>query len=206
MKWIKGAGPNAYWLGTYEVARVHAFAKAPTQGAVVYDVGANVGVYSLLASLQVGTSGKVYAFEPLERNLRYLRQHIALNNLQNCIIFETAVSNTEGTRPFSAAGWDASMARLSSDGDILVPSTTLDSCIYGENGLCPPDIIKIDVEGAELEVLEGASRTLTEFHPKMFLEIHGTQLHADCRTFLLAKGYDVEEGYAELTATWGPIR
>src|SRR5204863_1439467 len=84
-KWIKGAGPNAYWIGTYEVARLHALAKAAPQGAVVYDVGANVGIYSLLASFQVGASGKVYAFEPLERNLRYLHGHITLNNLQNCI-------------------------------------------------------------------------------------------------------------------------
>jgi hypothetical protein len=73
-KWIKGAGPNAYWVGTYEVARIRSFAGATSQGAVVYDVGANVGIYSLVASLRVGVSGRVYAFEPLERNLRYLRR------------------------------------------------------------------------------------------------------------------------------------
>jgi FkbM family methyltransferase len=201
-KWIKGAGPNAYWVGTYEVARVRAFANAVTQGAVVYDVGANVGIYSLLASLRAGPSGKVYAFEPLERNLLYLRRHLTLNNVQNCLIHERAVCNREGTRPFSAAAWSSSMARLSPDGEILVPSTTLDSCVYGEERLRPPDIIKIDVEGAEFEVLEGATRALSEFHPTIFLEIHGTQLHADCRAFLLAKGYRTEEAYAQLTATW----
>ena len=93
------------------------------------------------------------------------------------------------------------MARLSEDGGILVASTTLDSCIYGETRLRPPDIIKIDVEGAELEVLEGASRALAEFHPVVFLEIHGTQLHADCRAFLLARGYRIEDGYGQLTAS-----
>src|SRR5580700_3209935 len=66
-KWIKGAGPNAYWVGTYEVARLRALANAVSPGTVVYDVGANVGIYSLLASLRAGPSGKVYAFEPLER-------------------------------------------------------------------------------------------------------------------------------------------
>src|ERR1700719_5073522 len=75
MKWIKGSGPNAYWFGTYEVARVHAFTDIVTQGAVVYDVGANAGIYSLLASLRAGPSGWVYAFEPLQRNLRHLRRH-----------------------------------------------------------------------------------------------------------------------------------
>ena len=203
-KWIVGAGTNACWLGTYEVARLRALAISATQGAVVYDVGANVGIYSLLASLCVGPSGAVYAFEPLERNLKYLRRHISLNNLQNCILLETAVSSTEGVLPFSAMAWNSSMARLSPDGEILVPSTTLDACIYGERRLRPPNIMKIDVEGAELEVLRGAVRCLAEFHPTIFMEIHGTQLHADCRAFLRGLGYHIEEAYGQLTAAWRP--
>ena len=200
-KWIKGAGPNAYWVGTYEVDRLRALATAASPGAVVYDVGANVGIYSLLASLRAGPSGKVYAFEPLERNLLYLRRHLTLNKVESCVVIQAAVCNREGTRSFSAASWSSSMAHLSTDGEISVPSTTLDSCVYGEPRFRPPDIIKIDVEGAELEVLEGASRVLTEFHPVIFLEIHGTQLHAECSGFLLAKGYRIEEGYGRLTAT-----
>ena len=94
------------------------------------------------------------------------------------------------------------MGHFSPEGEMLVPSTTLDSCIYGEKGLRPPSVVKIDVEGAELEVLHGASRALSEFHPKIFLEIHGTQLHSDCRAFLTARGYSIEEGYGRLTATW----
>jgi FkbM family methyltransferase len=203
-KWIVGAGTNACWVGTYEVPRLRALGNAATQGAVVYDVGANVGIYSLLASLRVGASGMVYAFEPLDRNLKYLHRHISLNNLQNCIILETAVSNREGGLPFSAAAWDPHMARLSQDGEMSVPSTTLDACIYGERHLRPPNIIKIDVEGAEFEVLQGAARTLTEFHPRIFLEVHGTQLHADCRAFLLGKGYAVQEKYGQLAASWKP--
>jgi len=201
MKWIKGSGPNAYWFGTFEVARVRAFANRVTQGAVVYDVGANVGIYSLLASLRAGPSGKVYAFEPLERNLQHLRRHITLNNLQNCTVFEEAVCNEQGTRRFSTAASDSCTARLSPDGEIRVPSTTLDTCIYGAKRLRTPDIIKIDVEGAELEVLEGSHRALAEFHPTIFLEIHGTQLHADCRAFLSKRGYHIEEAYAQVIAT-----
>lgn len=204
MKWIVGAGPNACWVGTYEAPRIQAFADAVARGAVVYDVGANVGIYSLLASLRVGTTGKVYAFEPMDRNLRYLRRHVALNDLQNCFVLEEAVCNREGTLMFSAMAWSSSMGRLSPDGEIVVRSTTLDRCIYGERGLPPPNVIKIDVEGAELEVLEGAARALTEFHPTMFLEIHGTQLHSDCLTFLQSKGYRVEDEYGTMMAIWGP--
>lgn len=202
MKWVKGAGPNGYWTGRYEVARIKAFAEAVKPGAVVYDVGANVGIYSLLASSRTGSSGAVYAFEPLERNLGYLHRHLLLNNLQNCQVVEKAVCNQEGTLRFSASPWNASMARLSTDGELLVPSTTLDKCIFGEPRFRPPDVLKIDVEGAEVEVLRGGSRSIGELHPRIFLELHGTQEHSDCREFLVGKGYKIEDAYSQMIATY----
>jgi Methyltransferase FkbM domain len=63
---------------------------------------------------------------------------------------------------------------------------------------------KIDVEGAEMEVLQGSQQSIAEFRPAIFLEIHGTQLHADCRAFLSKMDYHIEEGYGELTATSAP--
>ena len=202
-KWIKGAGPNAYWVGTYEVERIRAFANAVTPASVVYDIGANVGIYTLLASTRAGASGMVYAFEPLARNLNYLRRHVALNQLQNCMVIEAAMGKSEGLGRFSATDWAASMARLDPEkGEIVVPVTTLDSCIFGERQLRPPKVLKIDVEGAEVDVLQGASRILEEFHPAIFLEVHGTQLHADCSTLLTAKGYRLEEAHGQITATW----
>ena len=203
-RWVAGAGTNACWLGTYEVSRLRALENVVTQTSVVYDVGANVGIYSMLASSRVGPSGMVYAFEPLPRNLKYLRRHISLNDLQNCMILETAVCNRDGSLPFSAAGFNPHMARLSPDGETLVPCTTLDTCIHGEKRLRPPNIIKIDVEGAEFDVLQGAVRTITEFHPTIFLEMHGPHLHANCRAFLQAKGYEIQEEYGQLSAAWKP--
>jgi FkbM family methyltransferase len=203
-RWIVGAGPHACWAGTYEADRLRAFAAAAVPGSAIYDVGANAGVYSLLASTRAGPSGMVYAFEPQERNLQFLRRHMALNQVQNCVILPSAVCNSEGTRRFSAAPWDLAMGRLFPEGELVVPCTTLDACVYGEKRFRPPNILKIDVEGAELEVLEGASRVLSEFHPMVFLEIHGTELHAQCRAFLKEKGYLLEEGYARMTATWRP--
>jgi FkbM family methyltransferase len=199
-KWIVGAANHACWAGTYEVDRLAAFGEAICPGATVYDVGANVGIYMLLASVKAGPTGLVYAFEPVERNLHYLRRHLTLNQLQNCSILETAVSNQQGTRRFSATCYDFCMGRLSPDGEREVPSVSLDSCIYSERALRPPDIIKIDVEGAESEVLEGATRTIAEFHPTLFVEVHGPQQHADCNAILAANGYHVEQGYGWLTA------
>ena len=200
-KWVVGAGPHACWVGTYEVDRLRAFAAATGAGNAVYDIGANVGIYSLLASSCVGPSGIVYAFEPQERNLQFLRRHMTLNHVENCEIFAAALSNSEGTRRFAAAHWESSMGRLSAEGELVVPSTTLDACIYGEKRLRPPNILKIDVEGGELEVLEGANRVLMEFHPAVFLEVHGTELHAQCRALLAGKGYRLEEAYGRITAT-----
>ena len=122
-KWIKGAGPNSYWVGTYESARIRGLASATTQGAVVYDVGANVGIYSLLASVRVGPSGSVYAFEPLERNLRYLRRHIALNNLQNCLVVESAVSNSPYRLTLSKVMFSTS-CRVVSPWSLTAPPST----------------------------------------------------------------------------------
>lgn len=201
-KWILGAASHACWIGTYEVENLVAFAAAITPGACIYDIGANVGIYTLLAGLRAGPSGKVYAFEPVPRNLHYLRRHINMNKLQNCCIMEVVVSDAEGTQRFSAANWEDSMGRLSADGELEVPSVTLDRFIYGEKERRPPDLIKIDVEGAELLVLQGASRALSKYHPHLIIEVHGSQQHRDCHEFLAAKGYKLKEEYGRITATW----
>jgi FkbM family methyltransferase len=202
LKWTVGASSHGCWAGTYEVDSLAAFAAAIAPGASVYDVGANVGIYTLLASRKAGPSGKVYAFEPLERNLRYLHGHVDMNQLQNCVILEVAVSDKEGTQRFSAASWHHCMGRLAAEGESEIPTVTLDGCIYGEKQFRPSNVIKIDVEGAELQVLQGASRALSEYHPSVFLETHGDQLHRDCSKFLAAKGYRLKEEYGRITATW----
>lgn len=203
-KWIAGAASHGYWAGTYEAALLKTFAGAINPGAAIYDVGANVGIYSLLACNRTGPAGSVYSFEPVERNFAYLRRHMALNRVENCTLVQAAVSDSNGTRRFSAAPWEHSMGRLSADGEIEVRSVTLDSCIYGEASFRPPDVIKIDVEGAEREVLRGAGRAIAQFHPTVFVEVHGYQHHLDCKAFLIANGYHVEESYGRLMAARPP--
>jgi FkbM family methyltransferase len=203
-KWIAGAASHGYWVGTYETALLKTFADAISPGTVIYDVGANVGIYALLACIRTGPAGSVYSFEPAERNFAYMQRHIALNRVENCTLVQAAVSDSDGTQRFAAAAWEHSMGHLSADGEIEVRSVTLDSCIYGEAGFRPPDVIKIDVEGAEREVLRGASRAIAEFHPTVFVEVHGHQHHVDCKAFLIANGYHVEESYGHLAATRPP--
>ena len=198
----QGLGPDSDGLGTFEVERVRAARKrhVPRGNGLRYWCQRR-DLHPVSRAHAWATSGAVYAFEPLERNLAYLRKHVLLNKLQNCTIVEQAIGNREGERSFSAIGGDFCAAKFSPDGEVSVPTTTLDTCIYGAKRFRPPDVLKIDVEGAEFEVLQGAARALSEFCPTIFVEIHGTQLHADCREFLLGKGYRIEESYGQLTAT-----
>src|ERR1700744_2136549 len=92
-RWIVGSATHGCWLGSYEFETQRAFAGLVRRGDVVYDLGANVGFYSLLGARLAGEEGAVYSFEPLERNLGYLRSHIALNRLKNCVVVETAIAD-----------------------------------------------------------------------------------------------------------------
>ena len=62
-KWIVGSGNHAYWLGSHEYKKRILFEKVIRQGSIVFDIGAHVGFYTLLASVLVGTKGKVFAFD-----------------------------------------------------------------------------------------------------------------------------------------------
>jgi FkbM family methyltransferase len=199
-KWIAGAASHSCWTGAYEAALLTAFRDAIAPGHTVYDVGSNVGIFALLAGIRTAPSGHVYAFEPVPRNLRYLRRHLELNAVKNCTVVEAAVSDTLEPLRLAAADREHSMARLSPEGELTVASLTLDACIFGERAFRPPDVVKIDVEGAEREVLRGAARAIAEFRPALFVEVHGTEHHADCKSFLLSHGYHVQESYGHLEA------
>jgi FkbM family methyltransferase len=202
MKWVVGAGVHGYWTGNYEEKQLRRFASAINPDDCIYDVGANVGLYSLLACVKAGPLGRVYSFEPLERNLQYLRRHVSMNRLHQCFIKEVAVSDRSGIVRFSAAGWSSSMGRITTDGELHVPALSLDDAVFGKSSLTPPNVIKIDVEGAEFRVLQGAARVLGEFHPSLFVEIHGVQERKDCHEFIAAKGYHLLDEYGSITAIW----
>jgi FkbM family methyltransferase len=95
-RWVKGAGNNGHWLGTYEKEKALFFSKLVQKGDVVFDVGAHTGYYTLLVSRLVGSKGKVYSFEPVARNIEYLKKHIKLNNCNNIEIIKAAITNHSG--------------------------------------------------------------------------------------------------------------
>src|SRR5712691_6651041 len=79
MRWIVGSAPHGSWLGTSEREQLANFLSCIRSGMIVWDIGASVGLYTLPSARAVQCSGCVYAFEPMTRNLGYLRQHLSLN-------------------------------------------------------------------------------------------------------------------------------
>lgn len=149
-------------------------------GNVVFDIGANVGVYTITMAKIVGESGHVYAFEPGERELKTLKDNIALNNIKNVTVIEAAVSNKVGVSDF-AISHDGAMNSLTDTGHPLqdietwtsVKTITLDSFV-AENNIKMIDFIKIDVEGAEKLVIEGASKTIKDMNTCIMFEAGDT--------------------------------
>jgi len=151
-----------------------AFRTAVRPGATVLDVGANVGAYTMLFARWVGASGQVVAFEPAPASSAGLREHLRLNGLSDRVeIVEAAVSDRAGSAAFNSdgvSGANALVAGAADPGAITVATTSLDA-FCADRGL-RPSVVKVDVEGGELDVLRGGRRVLATPGLHAFLEFH----------------------------------
>lgn len=189
-RWIAGSSTNGCWLGTYERQLQTLFLETLRPGAIVLDIGANVGFFSLLASKLVGSSGHVYAFEPLPRNLYYLERHVRLNDATNISVQSFAITSETGRARFGS-GENASQTRLAADGEIAIATFSLDDLIAA--GRIPvPDFIKMDIEGAESDALRGASKLLDGDGLTIALSTHGHEQHERCWTILENAGFHLD--------------
>jgi FkbM family methyltransferase len=187
-KWIKGSATNGCWLGTYEIEKRILFSKYVRTGMIVYDVGANVGYYTLLASMLTGSKGKVFSFEPLPANISYLKKHIELNRVKNVNVIQNAASDKVSQVRFNF-GENRSSGHLSNTGEIEVETISLDEFI--KQGNPEPDLIKMDIEGAEYDALVGAKDLLRNKKPVIFLATHSSEIKAKCLKLLAEFGYTV---------------
>jgi FkbM family methyltransferase len=150
-----------------------AFRDAVRPGAIVLDVGANVGAYTLLFSQWVGRAGRVVAFEPSPSAACSLRHHLDLNEADNVEVIDAAVSDHEGTAALyddGFAGRSSLIAVADCQSAVTVKTTTIDG--FCSQRSLTPDVVKIDVEGAEADVLRGARRTLASVRAAVFVEFH----------------------------------
>jgi FkbM family methyltransferase len=205
-RWISTAGPHGCWLGTYERDLQNVFVRTVRAGHVVWDIGANVGFFTLLAARLAGHTGRVIAIEPLPRNLDLLRRHLALNAVVNAAVLAQAVADAPGTALF-ATGASPSMGHLDPKHGLAVEVTTIDTLV--ESGAVPaPNVIKMDIEGAESRALAGARQTLVRHRPIILLSTHGWAQHDACWSLLDELGYDLSlrrdgaaDGQYEVVAT-----
>jgi FkbM family methyltransferase len=189
-RWIAGSSTNGCWLGTYERHMQRLFREHIRPGAILYDVGANAGFFTLLASKLAGDSGRVYAFEPLPRNVEFLERHIRLNELANVQVESLAIAAMSGEAYFRIAQ-HASMGGLSEGGNLRVITASLDDLIA--NGRVKrPDFIKMDIEGAESDALRGAKELLGGGPMTIALSTHGWQQHETCWAILGDAGFNLE--------------
>lgn len=160
----------------YEPQALAAAKQTIAPGAVVLDVGANVGISAMMMARWIGSEGHIYAFEPSPRPKKLLAQHLQLNGLSDRVtICDFALSDAEGTATFYASGISGksalSDANIGQDSEaVKVPVTTVDA--YCETHKIKPSFIKIDVEGFEFNVLNGARKTLEETRPRILVELH----------------------------------
>lgn len=149
-----------------------------TQGMVVIDAGAHVGSFSLLASQLVGPAGRVLAVEPETHNYQCLCKTIEINGLSNVIPVQKAVGHTEGEgQLFLAERTGAHSLLFVRTGDsVTVPLTTIDK-LCEEQGLERLDFLKIDVEGFEPQVLEGAQKSIVNFRPVLSIAAYHFEEH-----------------------------
>jgi FkbM family methyltransferase len=169
---LHGSRP-AYLLGLEENEVAGFIASNLGRGDVFYDLGANVGFFTLIAARLVGPEGHVYAFEPSPRTAGALHDNVELNQLENVTVVEAAVSERDGTMAFDEVGEVSPEARLiprGEQGTIEVRIVAIDSFV-GE-GARQPKLVKIDVEGHENEVVHGMAGTLRSARPIVVCEIH----------------------------------
>lgn len=176
-------------------------------GQTVFDVGGDQGIYTLFFASRVGDKGKVVTFEPNPESHRRIVANVELNKFRNVEVRHLGLGAQKGKLTFvfpagepargsADAGIQAQILREKDSRTIEIEVNSLDSEV-ASSGLPQPDLVKIDVEGLEMDVLRGMKETLSKRRPNLFIEVHGadTQSKDDNARqvvkFLLDAGYSV---------------
>lgn len=191
-RWVVGTSIHRCWLGSYESDKQALMERLVKPGMVVWDVGANAGFYTLAMSRLTGKTGHVYAFEPLASNVENLHRHVQLNQLSNTTVVQSALGGMNGL-----CGFDTSISHQKgflsqTKSDYLVPCMTVDEFLK-DRPEARPALLKIDVEGAESGLLEGARQFLAEHKPILVLALHGQDQVKKCYAILGELGYSISE-------------
>jgi FkbM family methyltransferase len=197
MRWlpISHAHVGSIAGGNLESAVQEAMVRHLPRGGVFYDIGANLGFFSLLAAHLSGLEdGRVCAFEAAPDNAEAIRVNVALNHIPNVEVRAVAVADRSGRGRLQIVD-DQSWSKLVEYGAHPFTEQVIDvrlvaiDDLVGAGELPPPTVVKIDVEGAELAVLAGMRETIERHRPAIICELHDT--HAAFMDAMDAHGYRV---------------
>ncbi len=168
----------AFATGTAERPLQEALVRELSPGATFYDIGANIGFVTIIAARLVGPTGRVVAFEPVPENVAAIKRNLALNGIDWVDVRPVAVSARAGRASLVLSEVSA-FSRLSTmhtptgaRGTLEVDVDSIDELLARDARTPPPDVVKIDVEGAELDVIEGMRETLAARRPVLLCEVH----------------------------------
>lgn len=187
--WITGAlaGKSkglSILFNRYEPHQMARARETITPNDICFDIGANVGIYSLLFAQN---AQHVFSFEPLPRNIVYLYGTLKLNRIKNATIVPFAVAENIKLTCFQE-GEDWGVGKITADGN--QPAVTISCDEFAKKYNVVPTFMKIDVEGAELDVLHGAEELLSLHKTSLMLSVHGENLRTNCLTYLKSIGYN----------------
>lgn len=198
-----GASNIDYALGRNELPVQEAVQRVLEPAGVFYDIGANVGFFTVIAAAVSGPRGRVLAFEPVPENARLVRRNAELNGFATVEVHEVAIARTSGEGELLLAEYAGGAALAEAPpppdlkGSIRVRTMSVDDLVEG--GGPPPDVVKIDVEGAEIAVFEGMARSVQRYRPAILYEVDAADANglaeraAQCAAWLYGRGYDVEK-------------
>ena len=170
---------HLYWTAEYESWDVLQLSQWVHPGAVVFDVGASFGYYSITLASAMEGKGRVYAFEPCKTTFGRLRTNIVLNHLESIIeSIPRGLSEKSGVAYLNGVDGNSGAAALSAQarGEAIELDTLDHFCEV--NKVRRLDVIKIDVEGSELRVIEGGRTTLSRHQPTVMVEFNSSALGA----------------------------
>jgi len=176
----EGVSEELRLFGVHEPSATKSYLEHLSPGDHVIDIGSNLGYYLVLAAERVGSSGRLLGFEPAPAVYEILERNVRRSRHGNIRVEQCAIGAKVGSLQFyesEVPNWGSLFqdSRLQQTGATTVKVKTVDDIVCGAPGF-HPDALRMDVEGAELMVLEGARDVLRRYKPCLFIEFHNFAL------------------------------
>ena len=196
----RGISTELSLFNTHEPLSTMILKKTVEKDMFCIDVGANIGYYTFIQANEVGENGKVIACEPSSLNYSYLKKNLQLNQLSNVSSYNIALSDKSGTSNLLIHPTKSNLNKISNSVNTNenfenVKTLTLDE-LCNKLSLKKVNLIRMDVEGHELQIMKGSIKTIKKFKPLIFMEIHTPYLNLENSFELLnmlkSNGYEID--------------